>query len=225
MGKTFNCILILLSLYVVYLVVRQINNNNINNIEEDNNDHDHDDDEKFIDDDRLFKNYYTEPSTLKLNDDIKDVDKQFMIEQDIGMNLNTYYPNTWIEYIDASGNPHYNSRENVTSKKDLIVQNHVTNSYEFNKFKIDHLDGKTNDDLENKTLKEIYDSSFVDYKKLEKKKVLKSSNDKTINGASHLSIMAPDDWIYENEKAENGGEIDDGLYAVDYQVYGSNAQF
>ena len=37
--------------------------------------------------------------------------------------------------------------------------------------------------------------------------------------------MAPDDWIYENEKAENGGEIDDGLYAVDYQVYGSNAQF
>jgi hypothetical protein len=214
-----------MSIYLIYLIIK---NNK----------------EKFINTDKLFYNPQPEKSKNIQIIDNKKVEDQFLIEQDHAMNLTTYCPNTWIEYIDSSGNPHYNSRQKLTGIPDNIVdfqaklgnqelspyqgkviQQKTQQGYDFNKYKLLHTDGSAKD-LDGKTLKEIYDSSFVDYKKLQKnKKMNTDENMKKANCASFLTTFKPDDWTYENEKAENGGEIVDGLYAVDYSTLGNQALF
>jgi hypothetical protein len=69
-----------------------------------------------------------------------------------------------------------------------------------------------------RTIKEIYDNSFVDYKKKVPKKVLTEINSeqfKTHNAASNLSFINPDIWVYDEEKPENGGIFENGLMASD----------
>jgi hypothetical protein len=74
----------------------------------------------------------------------------------------------------------------------------------------------------------IYGNGWVLVKKLEqKKKVIGNSFEQTYSqsGASNLSFISPDSWIYENEKAENGGQILNGLFASDPLTHESVAIF
>jgi hypothetical protein len=69
------------------------------------------------------------------------------------------------------------------------------------------------------TLKEIYDNSFIDYKKIVPNKKMIETDPTKLNtqiAGSNLSFISPDTWIYEQEKPENGGKIP-GLYG---EVYG-----
>jgi len=156
------------------------------------------------------------------------LDKRFLLEQETSVNLATRYPNTWIQSIDEkTGEPIYASREMVTGKPDIIVEEKVRNSWEFTKPKIENLDGYVKPEDVGKTIKEIYDNSFVDYKKLIPQKILVNDKPNTnfSYGASNLSYINPDNWIYQNEKQENGGEITDGLYAADPMTLGTVASF
>jgi hypothetical protein len=78
-----------------------------------------------------------------------------------------------------------------------------------------------------KTLKEIYDNSFVDFKKLIPKKNIIDTElgYNSMQAASNLNYLTPDNWVYENEKQENGGKSIEGIYASDPSVYGVEAVF
>jgi hypothetical protein len=44
-------------------------------------------------------------------------------------------------------------------------------------------------------------------------------------GASHLKYISSDMWMYDNEKPENGGQIAEGLFAVDPDSLGTVAKY
>jgi hypothetical protein len=162
----------------------------------------------------------------------REIDKQFQKEQDYGAGLKTWYPNTWIEKIDENGQPVYGSREKETGNVENFIESKARFSYEFNSPRSVQMDGIADpDDFidgQGRTLKEVYDNSFVDFKKLvPKKEVVGDSSVQTYSqsGASNLSFISPDTWIYENEKAENGGQILKGLYASDPLTMDSVAIF
>lgn len=154
----------------------------------------------------------------------RPVDKQFIKEQDKGMNINTWYPNTWIESIDENGDPVYNSRENVTGEKSGdLISSQTRFSPEFNETRVHNIDGVMDMANINKTIKEVYESSFVDYKKMIPEKKLTTK--KLVEGASSLSFFSNDEWVYEDEKPENGGMIGNELYAYDMDAQGMVATF
>lgn len=170
---------------------------------------------------------------IKFNyDKPREIDKQFQKEQDYGAGLKTWYPNTWIERIDENGQPVYGSREKETGNLENFIESKARFTYEFNSPRSVQMDGIADpDDFidgKGRTLKEVYDNSFVDFKKLvPKKEVVGDSSVQTYSqsGASNLSFISPDTWIYENEKAENGGQILKGLYASDPLTMDSVAIF
>jgi hypothetical protein len=133
--------------------------------------------------------------------------------KELGFNNGIIYHNSWIENIDPITNkPIYKSRYQNKNENDIEIE--TTNNY------IEKMDNN------GKTLKEIYDSSFVNYKnQIPVKNVINNINESSINGASNLSILLPDMWIYENENPENGGLIKDGLYAYDDELLQQNAKF
>ena len=147
--------------------------------------------------------------------DTKPIEQEVIKEQKEGVYLNTWYPNTWIERIDENGNPIYNSRENITKEpKDStkIILDYMpesSKSYEFNKNKPEDNDGKT--------IKEIYDNSMVDYKKLVpiKNKISDETSDIVMPGGSNLTYFTPDTWTYDQENPENGGLIYNNVYGDD----------
>ena len=86
--------------------------------------------------------------------------------------------------------------------------------------------GKLNpNDTDNigKTIKEVYDNSFLDFKKMVPSKEIIDA--KPITASSNLSFMNNDDWIYKNEKPENGGLLYENLYASDPNIYNTPAIF
>ena len=226
MEKIFNVILIMSLLVLMHFCLQKKNknknNNNNNNIVT----------EKF-NMDKIYVNEKIVEPTIQFNyDKPREIDKQFQKEQDYGAGLKTWYPNTWIERIDENGNPVYGSREKETGNVENFTESKARFSYEFNSPKSVQMGGVADpDDFingEGRTLKEVYDNSFVDFKKLvPKKEVVGDSSLQTYSqsGASNLSFISPDTWIYENEKAENGGQILKGLYASDPLTMDSVAIF
>ena len=226
MEKIFNVILIMSLLVLMHFCLQKKNknknNNNNNNIVT----------EKF-NMDKIYVNEKIVEPTIQFNyDKPREIDKQFQKEQDYGAGLKTWYPNTWIERIDENGNPVYGSREKETGNVENFTESKARFSYEFNSPRSVQMGGVADpDDFingEGRTLKEVYDNSFVDFKKLvPKKEVVGDSSLQTYSqsGASNLSFISPDTWIYENEKAENGGQILKGLYASDPLTMDSVAIF
>ena len=128
--------------------------------------------------------------------------------------------------IKENGNAEYGKDE-----REGFIEAKARFNYELYDPKTTHMNGVSdpNDFVngEGKTLKEVYDSSFVDFKELipKKNKVDIPENSAYLNGASNLNFITPDTWVYENEKPENGGQILNGLYASDPSVFSSNALF
>ena len=166
--------------------------------------------EKFSNNDRQYINF---------DYDLRPIEKEYIKEQEHGTYLNTWYPNTWIDHIDENGKPVYDSREHVTGKAETIIDGPKSSfSYEFNKNKTDNMSGILKpEDSQGKTIKEVYDNSMVDYKKLGPKKNMVSdeNSDVVMPGGSNLKYFTTDTWTYENENPENGGLIYNNLYADD----------
>ena len=166
--------------------------------------------ENFVDLDTKYINF---------NYETRPIEKEFIKEQKDGAYLYTWYPNTWIERIDENGNPIYNNRENVIGKKDTLIDGPKSSfSYDFNNVKIDNMSGILKpEDSQGKTIKEIYDNSMVDYKKLgpHKTKITDETSDIVMPGGSNLQYFTADTWTYENENQENGGVIFDNVYGND----------
>lgn len=200
MKKMFNCILLFgLLIFIYHILQKYKNNNNCNN----NNDNY----EKFD----MSKIYYnpTVKSDIKFDYDFTEVDNQFIKDQENSFNVAYYAPNT----------------NNPEILNNLNTRNETLYNYDFNKLRIPDLDNNESS-ANGKTIKEIYDNSFVNFKKLiPKKNMIKSNEDTSLEGGSNLSFYTNDNWVYDNEKPENGGSINNGLYAVDYNTLNSNAIF
>jgi hypothetical protein len=166
--------------------------------------------ENFVDLDTKYINFDYET---------RPIEKEFIKEQKDGAYLYTWYPNTWIEKIDENGNPIYNNRENVTGEKDTFIDGpKSSSSYEFNNVKTVNMSGiLKSEDSQGKTIKEIYDNSTVDYKKLgpQKNRITDETSDIVMQGGSNLEYFTADTWTYENENQENGGVIFDNVYGND----------
>jgi hypothetical protein len=84
----------------------------------------------------------------------------------------------------------------------------------------------------NKTIAQVFDDSITDFKKLTPTKDYKTG-DFLIQGASNLSMFKPDEFVYDNEKPENGGVFgkDDkyignlNIYPFDDKLCSNNASF
>jgi hypothetical protein len=209
MNELFNIILIIIVLIVAYHIIHYNKNNNLkNNIE------------KLTDINQQYNNIIvpnnviTLEKNIKFNYDIRPIDNEFIKEQKQGVNLNTWYPNTWIEKIDENGNPIYGSRE---SSDPFLIKQKTNSSYDFNNMKTENIDSVLKKEDVGKTIKEVYDNSIIDYKKLEPKKIMigDENSDIIMPGGSNLTFFNSDTWTYENEKPENGGIIYDGIYAND----------
>jgi hypothetical protein len=178
--------------------------------------------ETFINMDNIY--YINKEETKPVSfsyEQVRPIDQQFQNEQLYGVQLSTWYPNTWIEKIDENGNPVYNSREKVTGVKETFIESKARFSYEFNSPRSFNMDGVADPthfhDGNGRTLQEIYDNSFVDFKKMVPKKTVIKTDEEMItnNAGSNLSFVSPDNWVYENEKPENGGTFNNGLMADD----------
>jgi hypothetical protein len=205
--------------------------NIINNEIKDNNNNDILN--KYCNIDKINYEEYIKPQKIDYDYNIEDLEIQFMNEQKNGVHFTSLCPNRWIQSFDPDGNPIYNSRENVTGVLESFIEPKARFSYEFNKENTlkmsgiidpdDFIDGR------GKTIKEIYDNSFVDFKKLTPKKTIidnvSEENSNSIQAASDLYYLPPDNWIYENEKQENGGKSIEGIYASDPSVDGLEAVF
>ena len=232
MEKIFNVLLIMGVLIAIYYCIQKHKNENINQNMQENTPNKNT--KNFIENFNMDKIKYEEPiipTKIEFDYNIRDIEKQFMKEQKDGVNLNILYPNRWIESFDQSGNPIYNSRENVTGVLETFIEPKARFSYNFNKEKTLNMDGVVDpDDFidgRGKSLKEIYDNSFVDFKKLTPKETVINSEPNTnfMQAASSLYYLTPDNWIYENEKPENGGTSNDGIFASDPSTLGTEAMF
>lgn len=77
----------------------------------------------------------------------------------------------------------------------------------------------------NKPIKELYDDSITDFKKISPKKE-GNEGDFVVSGNFNLGSFAPDFINYDNEKPENGGILSgNDFFAFDPMATGSNAIF
>lgn len=123
-------------------------------------------------------------------------------------------------------NPHYIN--NNFSDQRVIYNNDIyTKPIHINRT----LDSMDENDLP-KTIAQIFDESITDFKKLTPLKEYQTG-DFIIQGASNLSTFNPDEFVYDDEKPENGGVFgkDDkykgnlNIYSYDDMISLDNALF
>ena len=214
MLEIFNIILIVTILVIIFFIIKNNKKKTNNNLIPLTN-------QQFNIENNIEN--FDDVNTKYINFDynIRPIEKKFIKEQKDGAILYTWYPNTWIERIDENGKPIYNSRENFTKEStEIILDNNPisSSSYDFNKMKTENASGILKpEDSSGKTIKEIYDNSIVDYKKLGpiKNRVTDETSDIIMPGGSNLTYFTPDVWTYDNENHENGGLIYNDVYAND----------
>ena len=140
---------------------------------------------------------------IEIPDRTKEI-KKFNYQQDNAMTLASWNPNTYIKKIDENGKPIYDS---------IYNDNFPLMTHDVNLTEINPIDGTAENNF-GMSLKELYDKSIPNYKKIEPKMTLNKSNDIIKTGASNLSSYTSEDWSYKNEKELNGGLIGD-LHAFD----------
>jgi hypothetical protein len=158
---------------------------------------------------------------------LRPIDIQFLNEQDHGVHLATIAPNNVI--MSSS------DKETKKIHKEDFIESKARFTYEFNSPRSLQMDGIIDPtdfkDGKGKSLKEVYDNYFVNYKKLVPKKELINKTDIVSEGSgafngnyksfasSNIAYFLPDTWLYDNEKPENGGKFNNGLMASDpYQI-------
>jgi len=202
-------ILLFIFLIIVYFCIQKYKNRNVENINLD----------KLAPIDTVnsayikFHNYPT-----------KEIINEYEKEQKYGTVATIKYPNKYAEKVDDDGNITYNTLKYETGDKDVDTRT-IYNS-DFYKLNITNMDGKLNpDDTDNigKTIKEVYDNSFIDFKKLAPKKDMIDAKPKT--ASSSLAYHDDDDWVYKDEKPENGGQILNNFYASDPTIHNTPAIF
>jgi hypothetical protein len=218
MNINFNELLFILILYLIYLCIVKYKTN----------------------DNELINNDILENETIeKMNDNDGQIIFNYNLEnnnmiykdyKDLGFNNGIIYPNSWIDKIDPVTNkPIYKCRDDIEqfyeTKSKFTYELNDTNDYKT--YKMNGVIDPTDSSNEGKTIKQIYDDSFVDFKKkVPVKNIITTNiNESKLEGASKLSMLIPDAWLYENENAQNGGLIKDGLYAFDTELLGQNAAF
>ena len=171
------------------------------------------------------------PTKVEFDYEMRPIEKEFINDQKNGTSVTPHFSNRWIESFDTDNKPVYNSREQVTGIVETFIEPKARFTYEFNKEKTLNMGGIADpDDFidgRGKTLQEVYDNSFVDFKKLvPKEKILNGEpNTNFMQAASSLYYLTPDTWVYENEKVENGGQSSDGVFASDPSTLGTEAMF
>lgn len=208
MGGIFNIILIITILILVHCCMQNNKQDKQNNTEN-----------KQSVVEKTVENFVDlDTQYIKFDYDLRPIEKKYIKEQKNGAFLYTWYPNTWIDHIDENGIPVYNSRENVTGKKDTFIEPKSSFSYDFNDVKTKNISSVlSQEDSQGKTIKEIYDNSIVDYKKLgpNKNRISDETDDIIMPGGSNLEYFTADTWTYENEDVNNGGLIYDNVYGDD----------
>jgi hypothetical protein len=139
---------------------------------------------------------------IKVLDKTEEI-KKFNYQQDNSMILASWNPNRYIKKIDENGKPIYDYI--YDDKFNLTLDEKKTLS------DINPIDGIAENNF-GMSLKDLYDKSITNYKKIEPKMTLDES-DNIKKGASNLSSYSQEDWSYKNEKELNGGVIGD-LYAA-----------
>lgn len=214
MNKIINEIIFIIILIVLYFCLQKYKNKN-NCIKQSEN---------FI---TINEDIIESENKIIFNyDTLRDIDIKFINEQENTINNKIIYPNKWAEKIDDNNEPIYNK-----TTIENIGKSNVEFTYNFNEPLVQNLDSvvdvKSFKENMGRTVKEVYDNSFIDYKKLmPKKSKIDIENELTyLDASSDLTFITPDTWIYENEKPENGGEILSGLYGNDPSVIDSVARF
>ena len=242
MSNYLNGFLMLGFLIVLYLAVKKYNNYNYNSKDEDdltddidrfNNVDCEENKDFYLNFDGDFKspnlpiqyvefNYNPTPQTLD----------QFQKEQKYGSNMAIKYPNKYAVSLDDKENITYGGWQDLTKKPDVFQDTKVIYNEELYKPNITHMDGVLNTRDTNtvgKSIQEIYDNNIVDFKNLnERKKQLVDNGEPrqfTKDASSKQKYLVDDDWAYENEKPENGGEILNGFYAFDPTITNTPAVF
>lgn len=174
---------------------------------------------EFMDDDvginmnRIFYNKPIENKKIEFNYMTEESKNKIIEEQNKGINLNSWVPNRYIDHIDENGKPVYNTDN---TNEDLAKLPDYDKDYKINKYNNYNgvIDTVNNQNL---TIKEIYDNSIFDFKKLipEKKIINNDPYSNIKNGASNLSYTTDDLWTYEDDKEINNGKITDELNADD----------
>jgi hypothetical protein len=218
MAEIFNIILIIIILIIVYYCIQNNKKKELINISNDTSNNL----PNYIPNNILKTNIENfndlDTKFINFDYDLRPIEKEFIKEQNDGIYLNTWYPNTWIDYIDENEKPVYNSRENVTGKKETIIDGPKSSfSYDFNNTKTTNISSALKPEDTGKTIKEIYDNSMVNYKNLgpTKNQITDETSDIVMPGGSNLTYFAADTWTYENENESNGGLIYDNVYGDD----------
>ena len=179
----------------------------------------------------LYDNKTADPPkkiVFNYNDNVTNkIIDQYNKEQDLGVQTRILYDNNWIEDV-IDDEPQYNNRSNNLMETKAIYDRDMY------KLPFENIDGAIDindipEDKIGKPIRQIYDDSIRDFRKLvPKKKMISSTTQENItyhSGASNLNYITPDNWVYEKEKPENGGQILDGLYASDPETFDANAMF
>jgi hypothetical protein len=176
---------------------------------------------------------YIETEFIKFeNNPTKEVINQFQKEQKYGSNMAVKYPNKYAVKLDEKDNITYGDWKDLSGNPDDFLDTKVVYNEDLYKPTIANADGRLDPNdpiMAGKSIREIYDDSILDFKSL----IIKKNKMKTLDGprefkqtgASKLSYNMEDDWVYENEKPENGGEILDGFFASDPMVNNTPAIF
>jgi hypothetical protein len=224
MKEIFNIILIITILVTVYYFIQNSTKNTTNtsteNIASLSTNINTNTNKSIIPEQKQIENFVDlDTKYINFDYDLRPIEKEFIKEQKNGAYLNTWYPNTWIDHIDENGNPVYDSREHVTGKADTFINEPKSSfSYDFNNVKTGNMSGVLKpEDFKGKTIKEVYDNSMVDYKKLgpQKTRLTDETTDTVMPGGSNLTYFTSDTWTYKDENPENGGLIYDNVYGDD----------
>jgi hypothetical protein len=196
-------------LVVLYLCVQKYNNENCSA---------NSDIIENINLDKLYSSDFAETNNISFDYyPTQEIIDEYQKEQTFGTNTVIKYSNKYADKVDINGNINYNTLQYESGNiDDFNVDSRLIYNDEFYKSNVNYIDGKLDpNDTDNigKTIKEVYDNSFIDFKKLIPKKTMIDNQPKS--GASGLSFLEDDDWSYKDEKPENGGAILDSFYASD----------
>ena len=181
-------------------------------------------------DDEFKDNYpYIVPEYIKFDyNPNPSIIEQYKKEQQRGSNMTIKYGNKFAKSVNKDGKINYGYLKDYTKNPDefedtKVIYNDIM--YTGNVTNVDGIIHPKDIKQMGKSIQEVYDNNIVDFKKLIDKKDKHGDGSRafTSDGASKLSYLLDDDWTYDNEKPENGGQILEGFYAFDPHVHNTPA--